>query len=162
MRVSILDSCQERFLWTHKEVGFAPHPVVGLVLQVGETEKFPPALCFESLDPFFSVRKQGSCFTTIEEDVQVDEALIFLSSFSVAFREEKRERGRYIYFHFIFSGLTLLGAARFFDLGIFALPGPDQERKSLPELIQEDFDNFRKLMTRSSSSENGSENKDDT
>ena len=118
--------------------------------------------CFENLDPFFSVRKQGSCFTTIEEDVQVDEALIFLSSFSVAFREEKRERGRYIYFHFIFSGLTLLGAARFFDLGIFALPGPDQERKSLPELIQEDFDNFRKLMTRSSSSENGSENKDDT
>ena len=102
MRVSILDSCQERFLWTHKEVGFAPHPVVGLVLQVGETEKFPPALCFESLDPFFIVRKQGSCFTTIEEDVQVDEALIFLSSFSVAFREEKRERGRYIYTFILF------------------------------------------------------------
>ena len=29
-----LDSCQERFLWTHKEVDLAPHPVVGLVFQV--------------------------------------------------------------------------------------------------------------------------------
>ena len=29
-----LDSCRKRFLWTHKEVGLAPHPVVGLVLQV--------------------------------------------------------------------------------------------------------------------------------
>ena len=36
-----LDSCQKRFLWTHKEVDLAPHPVVGLALQVGETEKFP-------------------------------------------------------------------------------------------------------------------------
>ena len=25
------DSCQKRFPWTHKEVGHAPHPVVGLV-----------------------------------------------------------------------------------------------------------------------------------
>ena len=29
-----LDSCQKRFLWTHKEVDLAPHPVIGLVLQV--------------------------------------------------------------------------------------------------------------------------------
>ena len=36
-----LDSCQKRFRWTHKEVGLAPHPVVGLVLQVGAAEKFP-------------------------------------------------------------------------------------------------------------------------
>ena len=34
-----LDSCQKRFLWTHKEVDLAPHPVVGLVLQIGDTEK---------------------------------------------------------------------------------------------------------------------------
>ena len=39
MQVSKLPSiysCQKRFLWTHKEVDFAQHPVVGLVLQVGD------------------------------------------------------------------------------------------------------------------------------
>ena len=41
-----LDSCQKRFLWTHKEVDLAP--VVGLVLQAGDTEKFP-RVGFESL-----------------------------------------------------------------------------------------------------------------
>ena len=50
-----LDSCQKRFLWTHKEVDLAPHPVVGLVLQVGDAEKFPQALSFEGLIPFLSV-----------------------------------------------------------------------------------------------------------
>ena len=30
-KFSFLDSCQKRFPWTHKEVGHAPHPVVGLV-----------------------------------------------------------------------------------------------------------------------------------
>ena len=39
-----LDSCQKRFLWTHKEVDLVPHPVIGLVLQVGDVEKFPWAL----------------------------------------------------------------------------------------------------------------------
>ena len=63
-----LDSCQKRFLWTHKEVDLAPHPVVGLVLQVGDTEKFPQALSFEGLDPFFRVSKQVPCFTVVEED----------------------------------------------------------------------------------------------
>ena len=63
-----LDSCQKRFLWTHKEVDLAPHPVVGLVLQVGYAEKYPQALGFESLDPFFRVSKQGPCFTTMEEE----------------------------------------------------------------------------------------------
>ena len=60
-----LDSCQTRLLWTHKEVNLAPHPVVGLVLHVGETEKFLTALGFESLDllsssffSFFRVSKQ--------------------------------------------------------------------------------------------------------
>ena len=48
-----LDSCQKRFLWTHKEVELPQHPVVGLVLQVGNWEKFPHALSFESLDSFF-------------------------------------------------------------------------------------------------------------
>ena len=49
-----LDSCQKKFLWTHKEVDLAAQPVVGLVLQVGDTENFPQALGYESLDPFFS------------------------------------------------------------------------------------------------------------
>ena len=64
-----LASCQKRFLCTHKEADLALHPVVGLVLQVGDAEKFPQALGFESQDPFFfKVSKQGPCFTAIEED----------------------------------------------------------------------------------------------
>ena len=62
-----LDSCQKRFLWTHKEVGLAPCPVTGLVLQGGDAEKFPCALGFESLDPFFQSQQAGSMFH-IEED----------------------------------------------------------------------------------------------
>ena len=31
-----LDSCQEKILWTHKQVDLVPHPVVGLVFQVGD------------------------------------------------------------------------------------------------------------------------------
>ena len=61
-----LDSCQKRFLWTHEKVDLAPHRVVGLVLQVGDTEKFPHVLGFETLDPFCRVSKQGSCFTAVE------------------------------------------------------------------------------------------------
>ena len=49
-----LDSCQQRSLWTHEEVDLAPHPVNGLVLQVGDGEKFPRALGFES--QFVSLR----------------------------------------------------------------------------------------------------------
>ena len=56
------DSCQKRFLWTHEEVDLAPHPVVGLVLQVGNVEKFPQAPEFESLDPFFQSQQAGSMF----------------------------------------------------------------------------------------------------
>ena len=48
-----LDSYQERFLWTHKEVDLAPHLVIGLVLQVGFAEKFPQAVGLESLESFF-------------------------------------------------------------------------------------------------------------
>ena len=47
-----LDWCQKRFLWTHKEVDLPPHPVVGLVLQVGDAEKFLQALGFKGLHPF--------------------------------------------------------------------------------------------------------------
>ena len=46
------DSCQMRFLWTHKESDLAPHLVVGLELHVGNAEKIPQALGFESPDPF--------------------------------------------------------------------------------------------------------------
>ena len=49
-----LNSYQKRFLWTHKEVDLAPHPVVGLVLRVEDAEKFPQALGFERLDLFLS------------------------------------------------------------------------------------------------------------
>ena len=35
-----IDSCQKTFLWIHKGVDHAPHPAVGLVLQVGDAEKF--------------------------------------------------------------------------------------------------------------------------
>ena len=48
-----VDSCQKRFLWTHKDVDLAPHPVVGLVVQVGDAEKSHQALGFESLHLFF-------------------------------------------------------------------------------------------------------------
>ena len=48
-----LDSYQKTFLYTHKKVDHAPHPVVGLLLQVEDAEKFPHALGFESLDSFF-------------------------------------------------------------------------------------------------------------
>ena len=65
---SSLDSCQKRFLWTHKEADLASRPVVDLVLQVGDTEKFPQALGFKSLDLFFSVSKLGPSFTAVEVD----------------------------------------------------------------------------------------------
>ena len=57
------NSRQQRFLWTHKEVDLAPHPVVGLVLRVGDAKKFPQALGFKGLDPFLRVSKQGPHFT---------------------------------------------------------------------------------------------------
>ena len=44
-----LDSCQKRFLCSHKEVDFVPHPVAVLVLQGGDLEKFPQALGLKSL-----------------------------------------------------------------------------------------------------------------
>ena len=38
------DSCQKRFLWTHKEADRALHPVVIHVLQERDGEKFPHTL----------------------------------------------------------------------------------------------------------------------
>ena len=43
-----LDGWQKMFLRTLKGVDLAPHPVVGLVLQIGETGKFPHTLGFEN------------------------------------------------------------------------------------------------------------------
>ena len=44
MQFLFLDSCQKRFLWTHREVDHILHPVVGLVLQVGDADKFLQAI----------------------------------------------------------------------------------------------------------------------
>ena len=63
-----LDSYQRMFLWTHKDVDLALHPVVGLVLRVGHAEKFNWALGFKSLNTFFRISKQGPCFTAMEEN----------------------------------------------------------------------------------------------
>ena len=63
-----LDSCQKKFLWTRQEVDLAPHPVVRLVFQVGDAEKFPQAVGFKSLDLFFTVSEKSPCFTALDED----------------------------------------------------------------------------------------------
>ena len=75
------------FLWTHKEFDLAPHPVVGLLLQVGVAEKFPHVVGFESLDSFFRVSKQDSCFTAVEEnggDKRLVELELACEAYSVA------------------------------------------------------------------------------
>ena len=61
-----LDSCQKRFLWAHKEVDPASHPVAGLVLQVGDAEKFPQALGLESQDAFPSAPQWGAADAEIK------------------------------------------------------------------------------------------------
>ena len=60
-----LDSCQKRFLWTHKKVDLAQQPVVGLLLQAGSCEQVSSVTWILF---FFSLIKQGSCFTATEED----------------------------------------------------------------------------------------------
>ena len=57
-----LDSCQKRLQWTHEEADLPSHPVVGLVFQVGDAEKFPKAFGFESPDPFFQSQQARSMF----------------------------------------------------------------------------------------------------
>ena len=63
-----LDSCQKRFLWAHKNVDLASHPVVGFVFQARDAEEFLQALGFETLDLFLGVSEQVPCLTTIQED----------------------------------------------------------------------------------------------
>ena len=50
-----------------KEFDLAPHLVVSLVLHVGDMEKLPHAIGFESLNPFFRVSKKVPCFTAVED-----------------------------------------------------------------------------------------------
>ena len=57
-----LDNRQKRSLWTHKEAALVPHPVIDLVFQVGDAEKFPKAFGFESPDPFFQSQQARSMF----------------------------------------------------------------------------------------------------
>ena len=59
MQVSVSRKLPEEVPVDRKKVDFAPHPVIGLVLQGGDAEKFPQALGFKSLDSFFRVSKQG-------------------------------------------------------------------------------------------------------
>ena len=67
MQVSVSRQLPEEVPWTHKEVDFALHPVVGLVLQEGDTEKFPQALGFERMDTFFFSQEAGSMFLSCKE-----------------------------------------------------------------------------------------------
>ena len=60
MQISVSWQLPERFLWTHKEADLALHPVVGLVLHVGDTEMFSDAFDFKSLNFFFSSQQAGS------------------------------------------------------------------------------------------------------
>ena len=62
-----LDNCQKRSLWTHKEVDLAPQPVVGLVFQVGGTEKFLHTFWFRK-PGFFFQSQQSPCFAAVKED----------------------------------------------------------------------------------------------
>ena len=55
-------------MWAHRDVDLAPHPVVGLVLQAGDANKFPWAFGFRRSGSFSQIRKQGPCFTDIEEN----------------------------------------------------------------------------------------------
>ena len=59
-KISSVDSCHEKFLWTHKEVDLALYSVTGFGLQEGDAEKSPQA--FISLDPFFRSQQAGSMF----------------------------------------------------------------------------------------------------
>ena len=63
-----LDSCQKSLCGLSKEVDLVLHPVIGLVLQVADAEKFHRALGLKNLDPFYQSQQTGLCFTAIEED----------------------------------------------------------------------------------------------
>ena len=59
-----LDSCRRMFPVGPRRADHVPHPVVGLVLQAGDAEKFLRALDLESLDPILRISKQGPCLTS--------------------------------------------------------------------------------------------------
>ena len=44
-----LDSYRKKFLWIHNEADLAPHQVIGLVIQVGDTENFCMHLVLKAL-----------------------------------------------------------------------------------------------------------------
>ena len=52
-----LDSCQERFLWVHKKDDLSPHPVIGLISQVRDAEKFPQAFGLENQDLLLTINE---------------------------------------------------------------------------------------------------------
>ena len=68
MPVSVSWQLPEEVHVDPKGVDLAPHPIISLVLQVGDAERFSQALGFEGLDPFLRVSKQCPCFTAIETD----------------------------------------------------------------------------------------------
>ena len=55
-------------MWTHKEVDSAPHPVICLVLQIGDAEKFLQALGLKSLNLLLS-QQEGPCLIATEQGV---------------------------------------------------------------------------------------------
>ena len=60
--------CQERFLWIHKEVELAAHPVVGRT-PGRRCREVSSCTCFrKSGSSIIRVSKQGTCFTAIKED----------------------------------------------------------------------------------------------
>ena len=51
---------------THKEADFAPASNRWSCAPVGDAEKFPQAIGYESLGPLLRVNTQGPCLTAIE------------------------------------------------------------------------------------------------
>ena len=72
--------------WTHKEVDLAPHPVTGLVFQVGDAEKFTLALAFESLD-LFSQSQQAQSWRRTEVTIRDLYELDLLAKLMVLLRQ---------------------------------------------------------------------------
>lgn len=60
----------------------------------------------------------------------------------------------YIFFPFVISVVTLVGAARFFDLSIFEeMEKKSEDKKSIPQLIKGDLENMKMFMSKLSSSD---------
>ena len=61
------DNFQKSLLWTHKDADHALRRVLGLMLQIGDTQKFPHALAFKSQDHFSQSQQAGSMFHSRRE-----------------------------------------------------------------------------------------------